>query len=108
MWSSDTEPLCGIIKTRAADFNHVVDVATPLGKALEAPRHRVPREIMDILGLCFEEHEPFDPQGIASSLHILAKEKYGPQERLSSAVEQRAELRAGEFQVNETSSRSTR
>ncbi len=46
--SSETETLCCIIKTRAAVFNHV-NVATALRKALEAPRHLVPNEILGIL-----------------------------------------------------------
>jgi hypothetical protein len=46
--SSETGTLCDIIKTRAADFDHV-NVVTALRKGLEAPRHSVPRDIMSIL-----------------------------------------------------------
>ena len=61
--SSDTETLCGIIKARAEDFNHV-NVATALRKALEAPRHRVPRDIMGILEL--------KPQEVANTVWAYA------------------------------------
>jgi len=95
--SSDTDTLCGIIKTRAADFNHV-NVATALRKALEAPRHLVPEEIWAILEeSALRNMKNFDPQGISGSLHMMAKKKYRPQERLVSAIEQHAEEISGEF-----------
>jgi len=95
--SSGTETLCDIIKTRAADFNHV-NVATALRKALEAPRHRVPRDIMGILEeSALRNMKNFEPRNIANSLHTMAKRKYRPQDRLLTAIEQRAEAIAGEF-----------
>jgi hypothetical protein len=95
--SSDTETLCAIIKTRAADFDHI-NVATALRKALEAPRHLVPKKIMDILEeSALKNMETFGPQEIASSLHIAAKKRYRPQDGLFSAIEQRAEAISGEF-----------
>ena len=95
--SSDTETLCDIIKTRAADFNHV-NVATALRKALEAPRHRVPRDIMGILEeSAFRNMQDFDSRSIANSLHTMAKKKYRPQDRLLTAIEQRAEAISGDF-----------
>jgi len=99
--SSDTETLCGIIKTQAADFNHV-NVATALRKVLEAPRHLVPKTIMDILEeSALKNMETFGPLDIASSLHIAAKKRYTPQEGLLSAIEQRAEAISGEFNSQE-------
>ena len=99
--SSDTETLCGIIKTRAADFNHI-NVATSLRKALEAPRHLVPKEILDIVGESLLKNMlSFEPQGVANRLYIMAKKKYTPQERLFSAIEQRAEVISGEFKTQE-------
>ncbi len=43
----------------------------------------------------------FGPQDIASSLHIMAKKKYRTQERLYSAIEERAEVISGEFKPQE-------
>ena len=77
--SSDTETLCDIIKTRAAEFNHV-NVATALRKALEAPRHRVRRDIMGILEeSALRNMNTFDPQAIPNSLHTMSKKRYRPQ-----------------------------
>ena len=108
--SSDTETLCGIIKTRAADFNHV-NAATALRKALSpsvrnrdrwAPRRPVPKEILDIAEESLLKNMlSFEPQGVANSLYIMAKKKYRPQERLFSAIEQRAEVISGEFKPQE-------
>jgi hypothetical protein len=36
IFNSDTETLCGIIKTQATEFNNV-NVATALNKSLETP-----------------------------------------------------------------------
>jgi hypothetical protein len=85
--SSDTETLCDIIKTRAADFNHV-NVATALRKALEAPRHRVPRDIMGILEESYLRNmQNFEPRNLSNSVHTMAKKKYRPQDRLLTAIE---------------------
>jgi cold shock CspA family protein len=95
--SSDTESLYTIIKTRVADFNHV-NVVTALRKALEAPRHLVREEIMNILEeSALKNMLSFDPRNTASILHIMAMNKYRPQERLASAIEQQVEATIGEF-----------
>ncbi len=95
--SSDTETLCDIIKTRAADFDHV-NVATALRKALEAPRHSVPRDIMVTLEESYLRNmQNFEARNIANTLHTMAKKKYRPQDRLLTAIEQRAEAIVGEF-----------
>ena len=108
--SSDTETLCGIVKTRAAHFNHV-NAATALRKALSPsvrnrdrwePRRPVPKEILDIVEeSVLKNMLSFEPQGVANSLYIMAKKKYRPQERLCSAIEQRAEAISGEFKPQE-------
>jgi cold shock CspA family protein len=108
--SSNTETLCGIIKTRAADFNHV-NAATALRKALSPsvrnrdrwePRRPVPKEILDIVEESVMKNMlSFEPQGVANSLYIMAKKKYRPQERLCSSIEQRAEAISGEFKPQE-------
>ena len=95
--SSDTERLHTIIKTRAADFNHV-NVATALRKALEAPRHLVCKEIMNILEeSVLKNMLTFDPRNTASILHIMVKNKYRPQERLASDIEQQVGATSDEF-----------
>ena len=94
---TDTRELCNFISSNAANFNHV-NVATALGKTLKAPRHLVPKEIMDILEeSALKNMKTFEPHGIANSLYAMAKEKYIPQERLFSAIEQRAEAISGDF-----------
>ena len=94
---SDTESLCDLVKARGAEFNHV-NVVAALRKALEAPRHRVPRDIMGILEeSAFKNMLNFEPRNVANVLHIMAKKRYNPQERLYHAIEQRAEAISGEF-----------
>ena len=84
---SDTETFCDIIKTRAADFDHV-NVATALRKALEAPRHSVPRDIMGILEESYLRNmQNFEPRNLSNSVHTMAKKKYRPQDRLLTAIE---------------------
>jgi DNA-directed RNA polymerase subunit F len=73
-------------------------VVTALRKALEAPRHLVREEIMNILEeSALKNMLSFDPRNTASILHIMAMNKYRPQERLASAIEQQVEATIGEF-----------
>ena len=77
-----TPELCILMEQNAAEFDHV-NVSTALRKLLQASRAGMPRGVVEHTLEALEQRalqtmEDFEPQGIANTLHIMAKKRYRP------------------------------
>ena len=95
------QELCDLIHARSTEFNHV-NVATAFRKVLQMPRDGVSQDsvakalqILDNSAL--HKMKTFDSQGIASTLHIMAKKSHKPSETLMLALQGRAEAMSEKF-----------
>ena len=80
--SGATRELCTLIEERVAEFNHI-NISTAFRKLLQASRAGMPRGVVEHSLEALEQRalqtmEDFEPQGIANTLHIMAKKRYRP------------------------------
>ena len=98
---SDTRGLCDFVLTHAAEFDHV-NVATAFRQILKKPKWGMPpkslaQALQTLEESALQNMQDFGAQGIASTLHIMAKQKYKATGPLLLALERRAEAISGEF-----------
>jgi hypothetical protein len=97
---SDTRELCDFVLTHAADFNHVNE-ATAFRQILKNQRVVPPKSLAQALQTleesALQNMQDFAARHIASTLHIMAKQKYKPTGNLLLALERRAGAISGEF-----------
>ena len=96
------QELCELMHASCTQFNHV-NAATAFRRVLQMPRRGVSQDTVAKALRTLEESalqsfHDFDFQGIANTLHIMAKQRhYTPIENLLLALERRAEAISGEF-----------
>ena len=106
MACEDVGDLCSLIQARVAEFDHV-NVATAFCTLLQTRHHGVARgakeqALRSLEGSALQTIEDFDPQGLANTLHAMAKARYTPTNPLVlEALEQQAEAVAGTMKAQE-------
>ena len=100
------QELCELVQASYTQFNHV-NVATAFRRVLQMPRRGVSQDTVAKALRTLEESalqsiHDFGSQGIANTLHIMAKQRYyEPTDNRLLALERRAEAISGEFNSQE-------
>ena len=95
---SDTTELCGFVSTHAAEFNHV-NVATAFRQVLKKgiPPKSLAQVLQTLEESAMQKMQDFGAKQIASTLHIMAKQRYKATGPLLLALERRGEAISAEF-----------
>jgi hypothetical protein len=93
----DTRELCDFVSTHAAEFNHVN--ATAFRQILKKgiPPKSLARVLQTLEEAALQKMQDFGAQQIASTLHIMAKQRYKATGPLLLALERRGEAISAEF-----------
>ena len=109
--SEDAGEVCDLVETCAAEFNHV-NVATAFRKLLQqrggcdgASRGRVEPALRTLEQAAVRTIEDFQSQGVANTLHAMAKARYRPADPgVLAALEGRAEAVAPTMKAQDVAS----